>query len=55
MTSFLTLFLKVKIKELKKNKMNSSVKNIRCDIKIIEIKAKIIKLRDNNKENKQLI
>ncbi len=35
--------------------MDSLIKNIRCNIEITKIKAEVVKLRDNNKENKQLI
>jgi hypothetical protein len=45
---------------LKKNKENSSAKNVRHDVEIAEIKAEVVKLaegaqaRDNNEESKQL-
>jgi len=35
--------------------VDSLIKNIRCNIEITKIKAEVVKLRDNNKENKQLI
>ncbi|CAG8501489.1 4703_t:CDS:2 [Cetraspora pellucida] len=44
--------LKVRIEELEKNKEDSSVKNIRHNVEIAEIKAEIVKLKDNNEENK---
>ncbi|CAJ0845102.1 2658_t:CDS:2 [Entrophospora sp. SA101] len=46
--------LKARIKELEKNKEDSSAKNVRHDVEIAEIKAEVVKLRDNNKESKQL-
>ena len=45
--------LKNRIKELEKNKVDSSAENVRRDVEITEIKAGIVKLRDNNKENKE--
>ncbi|GBB89095.1 hypothetical protein RclHR1_15770006 [Rhizophagus clarus] len=44
--------LKIRIKELEKNKEDSSAKNIKHDVEIAKIKAKVMKLRDNNKESK---
>jgi hypothetical protein len=35
--------------------MDFSAKNIRRNVKIVEIKIEVVKLKDNNKENKQLI
>jgi len=46
--------LKIRIKELEKNKADSSAENVRRDVEITEIKAEIVKLRDNNEENKAL-
>ncbi|POG60160.1 hypothetical protein GLOIN_2v1788264 [Rhizophagus irregularis DAOM 181602=DAOM 197198] len=46
--------LKIRIEELEKNKTDSSAKNVRCNVEITEIKAEIVKLRNNNKENKEL-
>jgi len=40
---------------LEKNKADSSAENVRRDVDITEIKAEIVKLRDNNEENKELI
>ncbi|RGB23174.1 hypothetical protein C1646_774901 [Rhizophagus diaphanus] len=45
--------LKAKIAELL-NRADSSAKNVRRDVEITEIKAEIVKLRDNNEENKEL-
>ncbi|PKC53845.1 hypothetical protein RhiirA1_478461 [Rhizophagus irregularis] len=47
--------LKIRIEELEKNKADSSAKNVRRDVEITGIKAEIVKLRDNNEENKELI
>ncbi|RIA87632.1 hypothetical protein C1645_739974 [Glomus cerebriforme] len=52
--------LKARIEELEKNKEDSSAENVRRDVEIAEIKAKVVKLaegaqvRDNNEETKQL-
>src|SRR5581483_8439335 len=52
--------LRARIKELEKNKEDSSAENVRRDVKIAEIKAEVVKLtkgaqaRDNNEESKQL-
>ncbi|CAB4399463.1 unnamed protein product [Rhizophagus irregularis] len=46
--------LKIRIEKLEKNKADSSVENVRHNVDITEIKAEIVKLRDNNKENKEL-
>ncbi len=34
--------------------MNTDAKNIRHNIKFAKLKIKIVKLKDNNKKNKQL-
>ncbi|PKC02887.1 hypothetical protein RhiirA5_402201 [Rhizophagus irregularis] len=47
--------LKIRIEELEKNKADSSAENVRRDVEITGIKAEIVKLRDNNEENKELI
>ncbi|RIA93364.1 hypothetical protein C1645_735571 [Glomus cerebriforme] len=46
--------LKARIKELEKNKKDFLAENVRHDVEIAEIKAEIVKLKDNNEENKQL-
>ncbi|GBC49026.2 kinase-like domain-containing protein [Rhizophagus irregularis DAOM 181602=DAOM 197198] len=43
-----------RIEELEKNKEDSSAENVRRDVEIAEIKAEVVKLRDNNEESKQL-
>src|SRR3954467_6519572 len=45
--------LKTRIEELKKNKADFLAENIRRDNAIAELKAEVVKLRDNNKESKQ--
>ncbi|CAG8448408.1 1729_t:CDS:10 [Cetraspora pellucida] len=46
--------LKVRIEELEKNKVDSSAKNIRCDDAIVELKAEVVKLRDDNERSNQV-
>ncbi len=46
--------LKIRIEDLKKNKKDFLVKNVRRDVEITKIKAEIVKLKNNNEKSKQL-
>jgi hypothetical protein len=45
--------LRSRTKDLDKSRMAIAVKNSRRDVKIAELKIEIMKLGDNNEENKQ--
>src|SRR6266498_2100345 len=45
--------LENKIKKLEKNKRNINAENIKCNIEIYELKAKVVKLRCNINELKK--
>lgn len=45
--------IKSRIEELEKGRTNTVAENVRRDNAISELKAEVVKLRDDNEENKQ--
>jgi BMFP domain-containing protein YqiC len=45
--------LKARIKELEKNKADSSTNNVRCDAENAELKAKVTKLEQDSKQSQE--